>query len=58
MDFKNKTITDNTGRNRYDSKNGSWWELQPGTTEVRFIADSTNPAAQVTFKSRDAWLGL
>lgn len=58
IDFRQQTIIDNTGRSRYDSKSGSWWYLKPGTTEVRFTADSTNPAALVTFNSRDAWLGL
>jgi hypothetical protein len=58
IDFKLKTITDNTGRNRYDSKVGDWWYLSPGTTEVRFTAGSTDAAALVDFKSRDGYLGL
>lgn len=58
IDFQQQSIIDNTGRNRYDSKSGTWWYLAPGTTEVRFAADSTDLSAQATFTYGDAWLGL
>lgn len=58
LDFRRKTVTDQSGRNRYDAKEGDWWTLAPGTNEVRFIADSGDPAAQTTFTSLDAWLGI
>lgn len=58
VNFKDRTVIDNTGRSRYDSKSGDWWYLSPGTAEIRFVADSTDPAAQATFNSGDAWLGL
>lgn len=56
LDFRNKTVTDETGRNRYDTKGGEWWELEPGVTPVRLIADSDDPSAVATMSVRDTYL--
>lgn len=58
VDFLNHTVVDNTGRSRYDTKTGDWWTLAPGSTTVRFVADSTDAAAQAALTYRDAWLGI
>jgi hypothetical protein len=57
VDFRQKTVTDHSGRNRFDTKGGDWWSLAPGVSEIRFVADSTDPAALVTLTVRDTYLG-
>lgn len=58
VDFKRKTVTDNLGTNKYSVKSGEWWYLQPGNNEIRFTADSYDPAALCNFKYKDSWLGI
>ncbi len=58
IDFKRKTIFDNQGRNQYSSKSGDWWFLQPGTSEIRFLADSYDASAVANIKFRDSFLGI
>ncbi len=58
IDFKKKTVTDNLGRNHYDTKSGDWWYIQPGTNEIRFLADAYDASALATVKYRDSYLGL
>lgn len=58
IDFKRKTIFDNQGRNQYSTKSGDWWFLQPGTSEIRFLADSYDASAVANIKFRDSFLGI
>ncbi len=58
IDFKRKTIFDNQGRNQYSAKSGDWWFLQPGTSEIRFLADSYDASAVANIKFRDSFLGI
>jgi phage-related protein len=58
IDFKRKTVVDKTGLNRYSIKSGDWWHLQPGTNEIRFLADAYDASAFVNFYWRDSWLGI
>ena len=58
IDFKRKTVTDQTGANKYSIVSGDWWYLQPGTNEIRFLADTYNASAQATLRYRDSWLGI
>jgi hypothetical protein len=58
IDSKRKTITDNTGRNRYGVLSGQWSSLPPGTHTMKLIAESIDPAAQLSISWRDAWLHL
>jgi hypothetical protein len=58
VDFIEKTAIDHTGRNRIDTKGGDWWSLGTGTTEVAFVADSTDPDALATLTNESAWLGI
>lgn len=58
VNFRRKTIADNLGRNRYDTKVGDWWYLQSGTNEIRFTADVYNSQSSLNFKWRDSYLGI
>lgn len=58
IDYKRKTVTDHTGRNRYSTLTGSWSSLPPGTTVMKLIAESTDPEAQLQVSWRDAFLNL
>lgn len=58
LDFKRKTVTDNLGTNRYSSKSGEWWYIQPGSNVIRFTADGYNASALANVKNRDSYLGL
>lgn len=58
IDFKRKTVFDNQGRNQYSTKTGDWWFLQPGTSEIRFLADSYDVLATANIKFRDSFLGI
>jgi hypothetical protein len=52
----NKTVIDHTGRNRYDAVTGDWWVLEPGTTEIRFLADSGSGTLSIT--TYDSYLAI
>jgi hypothetical protein len=58
LDFRRNTITDIYGTNRYGSKNGDWWLLNAGTSEIRFLADSYDASAQATLLWYDTYLSL
>jgi len=58
VSFRRKTVVDNLGRNRYDTKEGDWWYLQSGTNEVQFTADVYNAQSSLNFKWRDSYLGI
>lgn len=58
LDFKRKTIVDNQGLNQYATKSGDWWFLQPGTNDIRFLADVYNSSSLCNFQWRDSYLGI
>lgn len=58
IDFKRKTVTDNTGLNRFSTVTGDWWFIQPGTNEIRFLANAYDSDALANIKFRDSWLGI
>lgn len=58
IDFKRKTVTDNFGTNKYSTKTGDWWFLQPGNNVLRFTADTYDPSSLVTINYRDSYLGI
>lgn len=58
LDLKRKTITDNYGTNRYSTKTGNWWFLQPGNNVIRFTADVYNTSSLATVTYRDSYLGI
>jgi phage-related protein len=58
IDFKRKTISDNQGRNRYSVKSGEWWYIQPGSNQIKFLADTYNALAHAIIYYRDCYLGI
>ena len=58
IDFKRKTITDNTGANRYSYKSGDWFYLLPGSNTIRFTADSYSSEANAQIVFQDTYLGI
>lgn len=58
IDFKRKTVTDNFGTNKYSTKTGDWWFLQPGNNVLRFTADTYDPSSLATINYRDSYLGI
>lgn len=58
IDFKRKTVTDHTGRNRYAVKLGDWFTLTPGNTTLKFVADSDDQTAELSVSYRDSYLNL
>ncbi len=58
IDFKRKTVTDNFGTNKYSTKTGDWWFLQPGNNVIRFTADTYDPSSLATINYRDSYLGI
>lgn len=58
LDFKRKTITDNLGTNKYSTKSGDWWYVQPGSNVIRFTADVYNASSLSNIKYRDSYLGI
>lgn len=58
LDFKRKTVTDNLGTNKYATKSGDWWFVQPGSNVIRFTADVYNASSLANIKYRDSYLGI
>lgn len=58
IDFRKKTVTDNLGTNRYSTKTGEWWFIQPGNNEIKFTADNYQTSALATFRYKDSYLGI
>ena len=58
IDTKRKTVTDQTGRNRYSTLTGDWFTLAPGSTNMQLLADSTDPDATLTVVWRPTYLNL
>lgn len=57
VDFDQRQITLN-GAQRWDlTSDSSWWELAPGTTQVRFAAAAFVVGAQMSIAWRSAWAG-
>lgn len=57
VDFDARQMTFN-GAPRWDFyASSTWWELAPGTTQVRFTADAFQAAASMSVAWRSAWLG-
>ena len=58
VDFRRTTVVDQGGRNRYETKHGTWWGIEPGQNTLRLIADSANQEAFATVTFSDTYLGL
>jgi len=58
IDFKRQAVTDNQGRNQFSTVSGDWWYIQPGTNEIRFLANAYDEVALANVKYRDSWLGI
>ena len=58
VDFKRKTVTDNYGTNRYATKSGDWWYVQPGSNVIKYLAGVYNATTYTTFSYRDSYLGM
>lgn len=58
IDTKRKTVYDNTGTNRYATKSGDWWFVQPGSNDITFLADTAEALALAQIYWRDSYLGI
>lgn len=58
VDFKRKTVTDQSGSNRYSIKSGDWWYLTPSNNVIKFLAETYDATAQATLYWRDSYLGI
>lgn len=57
VDFDQRQVTLN-GAQRWDlTSDSSWWELAPGTTQVRFTASAFVAGAAMSIAWRSAWIG-
>lgn len=58
VDFKRKTIVDQSGVNRYAIKSGDWWYIQPGSNLIKYLAGTYNATTYTLFYYRDSYLGI
>jgi phage-related protein len=59
VDFSNRTVTRNDGANMYSDINfltTTWFELQPGANNIRFMATGTTGASSMLMTWQDAWI--
>lgn len=58
IDFDARTIVLNGTASRYSTitTDSTWWELAPGTTTVRFMANAYDAAALLTLAWASAWI--
>jgi hypothetical protein len=58
VDFDAKTVVLNGTASRYSTltTDSTWWEIAPGTVNVRYAADTFDPASLLTLVWSSAWI--
>lgn len=55
IDFAAKTVLLNGTESRYGTKSGTWFQIVPGTNNIRFLADASDVGVGAMFRFSDAY---
>lgn len=56
VDMKNRTVLLNALASRRSAASGAWWDLPPGSNDIRFVPTGAADGSSAELRMRSAWL--